>query len=271
MRYLSLHILSFFLGRKIFYNFNLNMIKLFSFFIGNNNFFSFVGSGEAFFLNRICNENPQLCIDVGANTGAYSEYILQNSKSKVIAFEPSKRSFKKLSILKKKYHDRIYFFNLGLGNKTKNSNLYYDKNNSLWANFNPEVHEIDYLKNNNLIEKSRIDKLDKIYNENKKIFNYSVKLLKIDTEGYEYEVLLGASKFIKKKKPEYIQIEYNWHHLFKNISLYKISKLLKDYETYKILPHSSGIIKVDPKRPENNYYNYSNYIFKLKKISEKNV
>ena len=93
-------------------NFNLNIIKLFSFFIGNNNFFSFKGSGEAFFLDKICNENPQLCLDVGANNGKYSEYILRNSKSKIVAFEPSNRSFKKLVKLKKKYRDRIFFFNL---------------------------------------------------------------------------------------------------------------------------------------------------------------
>ncbi len=53
--------------------------------------------------------------------------------------------------------------------------------------------------------------------------------------------------------------------MFKNVNLYKFSKLLKDYNVYKILPHSSGLLRVDPKRPENNYYNYSNYVFKLKK------
>ena len=91
-------------------------------------------------------------------------------------------------------------FNLSLGDKIRNLNLYYDKKNSLWANFNPEVNKIDYLKNNNLIEKSKVSKLDKIYSSNKKIFRDKVKLLKIDTEGYEYEVLLGALNFIKKKK-----------------------------------------------------------------------
>ena len=89
--------------------------------------------------------------------------------------------------------------------------------------------------------------------------------MKIDTEGYEYDVLLGARNFIKKKKPKYIQIEYNWHHLFKNVTLYKISKLLNNYDVYKILPYSSGLLKIYPKKPENNYYNYSNYVFKLKK------
>lgn len=271
MRNFIIYILSFFLGRKIFYNLNLNIIKLFLVFIGNNNSFSFKASGEAFFLDTICNENPQLCIDVGANVGDYSKYILKNSESKIIAFEPSKRSFKKLDKLKKKYQNRFSSFDFGLGNKNKNLNLYYDNKNSLWANFNPEVNEIDYLKDNKLIEKSKVRKLDKIYKLNKALFKDKIKLLKIDTEGYEYEVLLGAINFIKKKKPEYIQIEYNWHHLFKNINLYKISKLLTRYDVYKILPHSSGLLMVDPKRPENNYYNYSNYVFKLRNAYKKNV
>ena len=207
MRNLLVYILSFILGRKALYNFNLNIIKLFFVFIGNNNFFSFKASGEKLFLDKICNENPQLCIDVGANIGNYSKYILENSKSNIIAFEPSKKSYQKLDKLKTKYNSRLFTFNLGLGDKIKNLNLYYDRQNSLWANFNPEVNEIDYLRNNKLIEKCKISKLDKIYSSNKKIFKDKVKLLKIDTEGYEYEVLLGAINFIKKKKPKYIQIE----------------------------------------------------------------
>ena len=266
MRNFTVYILSFLLGKKIFYNLNLNVIKLFLVFIGNNNSFSFKGSGEAFFLDTICKEDHLLCIDVGANIGNYSRYILENSNSKIIAFEPSKQSFKKLNTLKKNFKNRIYTFNFGLGNRKKKLNLYYDKKNSLWANFNPEVNEIDYLKNNKSIEKSKIEKLDTIFFLNKKIFKERIKLLKIDTEGFEYEVLLGSIKFIKKNKPKYIQIEYNWHHLFKNVNLYKISKLLKDYQAYKILPHSSGLLKIDPKRPENNYYNYSNYVFKIKNV-----
>jgi len=265
MRNFILSFVIFFLGRKSFYNLNLSVIKLFSVLIGNNIFFSSKASGENYFLKKICQESPDLCIDVGANVGKYSEYIITNSKSKIIAFEPSKISYEQLSQLKKKYYNKIIIFNFGLGNKNKNLNLYYDKKNSLWSNYNPEVRDIHYLKNTNLIEKSKIKKLDTVFKNNKKKFDFDIKLLKIDTEGYEYEVLLGARKFIKQKTPKYIQIEYNWHHLFKNITLYKISKLLKTYDVYKILPYSGGLLKIDPKRPENNFYNYSNYVFKLKK------
>ena len=60
MRNFIVYILSFFLGRKILYNFNLNIIKLFLVFIGNNNSFSFRGSGEANFLDTICNEKSRI-------------------------------------------------------------------------------------------------------------------------------------------------------------------------------------------------------------------
>ena len=264
MRNFIIYTLSFIMGRKIFYNFNLNIIKLFFIFIGNNIFFSFKASGEELFLKKICHENPKLCIDVGANIGNYSKYILENSKSNVIAFEPSQKSYQKLSKLKIEFNKRLYAVDLGLGDKIANLNLYYARKDSLGSNFNPEVNKIDYLKNNKLVQKSKVSKLDTIFKLNKKIFKNKVKLLKIDTEGYEYEVLLGALNFIKIKRPKYIQIEYNWHHMFKNINLYKFSKLLKNYDVFKILPHSSGLLKVDPMRPENNYYNYSNYVFKLK-------
>ena len=163
-------------------------------------FFSAKVSGENYFLREICREKPNLCIDVGANIGKYSKFILMNSKSKIIAFEPSKMCFKELCRLKKKFPNKINIFNFGLGNHNKNLNLYYDKKNSLWSNYNPQVQNIYYLKNTNLIEKSKIKKLDKVYNDNKKKFNLDVTLLKIDTEGYEYDVLLGARNFIKKKK-----------------------------------------------------------------------
>ena len=123
----------------------------------------------------------------------------------------------------------------------------------------------NYLENNNKKLRCSIETLDNFIQNNKKLLNKKIDLIKIDTEGYEYEVLKGAKKTIKKFKPKYIQIEYNWHHLFKNINLYFFSQYLKEYDTYKILPFSKNLIKIDPKRPEHNYFNYSNIVFIRKK------
>lgn len=261
MKRVILNFLDFFFTREFLLPLNTIMVKLFIRFIGYNNHKSLSSSGEKKFLDLVCKNNPKICIDIGANIGEYSKYILENSNSKVIAFEPIKKSYKKLIHLNKIFKDRFYGFNIGIGEKNKISKIYYDENNLQWAHFNSEVKEIDYLKNTKKSSKSKIFTLDSFIKKNKKLINKKIDLIKIDTEGYELEVLLGANKTIKKFKPKYIQIEYNWHHLFKNVNLYYFSKILSEYKVYKIFPFSNRLIEIDPIKPENNYFNYSNIVF----------
>jgi hypothetical protein len=88
-----------------------------------------------------------------------------------------------------------------------------------------------------------------------------IDLVKIDTEGYEYEVLLGARETIEKRKPKFIQIEYNWHQMFKAQSLFTLASLLPNYVVYQLLPHGTGLNRVDASKPESNIYHYSNFVF----------
>ena len=62
-------------------------------------------------------EKPKICLDIGANVGKYSNYLLENSSTKVIAFEPLSKTFKKLIKIKKNYSDRFFIYNIGLGEK----------------------------------------------------------------------------------------------------------------------------------------------------------
>ena len=124
-----------------------------------------------------------------------------------------------------------------------------------------KIRVLLYLKNTKKSLKCKISSLDNFLIKNKKLSIKKIDLIKIDTEGYELEVLIGAKKTIEKFKPKYIQIEYNWHHLFKNVNLYYFSKVLKEYQAYKIFPFSKELIKINPERPEHNYFNYSNIVF----------
>ena len=257
--------LEFFFARKFLLPFNTILLKLIIRFLGYNNHKNFYSSGEIYFLKKVCEEKPKICLDIGANIGNYSSYLLENSSAKIIAFEPMPKTFSELRKIKKNYSDRFFICNIGLGHEKSRKNINYDNNNLQWANFNPEVNKIDYLKNNKKKIKCSLDTLDNFVKKNKKIFNSEIDLIKIDTEGFELEVLIGAKKTIKKLKPKYIQIEYNWHHLFKNINLYYFSKFLKNYDTYKILPFSKELLKINPVRPEHNYFNYSNIVFIRKK------
>ena len=103
--------------------------------------------------------------------------------------------------------------------------------------------------------------------KNKNIFPRKIDFLKIDTEGNDLKVLKGGLNFIKKYKPEFIQIEMNYHYLFDGENLYQFKKILNNYEVYKILPFNNGLLKVDENRPENNIFHLSNFLFIKKKKS----
>ena len=257
--------LEFFFARKFLIPINTILLKLVIRFLGYNNHKDFYSSGEIFFLRKVCMEKPKLCLDIGANVGKYSSFLLENSSAKIIAFEPMPKTFNELVKIKKNYSNRFFIYKLGLGQKKTKKNLYFDKNNLQWANFNPEVNKIKYLKYNNKKIMCSLDTLDNFIRKNKKLINSKIDLIKIDTEGFELEVLKGAEKTIKKFKPKYIQLEYNWHHLFKNTNLYYFAKHLKDYNTFKILPFSKDLLKINAEKPEHNYFNYSNIVFIRKK------
>ena len=98
--------------------------------------------------------------------------------------------------------------------------------------------------------------------------NEIIDFIKIDTEGYEFEVLDGAKNLLKEHQPKFIQIEFNWHQLLKGQTLYKLSNMIDFSDIFRILPNENGLIQIDPSRPENNIYHLSNYIFIRKDISK---
>ena len=71
-------------------------------------------------------------------------------------------------------------------------------------------------------EKVQIQTLDNLFlNELK-----SIDLLKIDTEGFEYEVLLGAKNLLENKKVNKIIIEFQNEDTYENYSPIKIHEFL---------------------------------------------
>ena len=115
-------------------------------------------------------------IDIGANIGKYSSYLLENSSAKIIAFEPMPKTFNELIKLKKKYPNRFFVNKMGLGQKKAQKFIYFDKDNLQWANFNSEVNKIDYLKNNKKKIMCSLDTLDNFIKRNRKIINSKIDL-----------------------------------------------------------------------------------------------
>ncbi len=132
----------------------------------------------------------KIVVDVGANLGIFSVMAAMSGAKKVYAFEPIPET---LAILKKtvakNYLENVILpIETAIGNVEGSIDIKYDGSGDQTATIS-----LDDKKKN--LRKIRITMLDTI------LKTEEVSFIKIDTEGYETEVLLGAKNIIKKYKP----------------------------------------------------------------------
>jgi FkbM family methyltransferase len=193
-------------------------------------------SGEKYLLKYLNKKNIKVIFDVGANVGQFANLILRtNPNATIYSFEPHPASFKKLSEIK---HDNFNCFNIGLGEKTSTMTLYdyKDKEGSSHAALSKDVITNIHNSEAQAIE-VEIKRLDDFCNENK---IDEIDFLKIDVEGFELDVLKGASHFIKDKKIKYIQFEFNSNNLISRTRLKDFEDILEGYNFYRLM--SDGMI-----------------------------
>lgn len=126
-------------------------------------------------------------IDIGASTGKTSvPYI--GKFEKIYCFEPNHKSFEELS-----QHKELICYNYALGDKTEIKELVMNDTTN-----NPEHGSISEERNKNWITGERFTVEVKRLDDFK--FD-SVDFIKIDTEQYEFQVVSGGIKTIKKHRP----------------------------------------------------------------------
>lgn len=229
---------------------------------GYNNCCNPQRTGEEKFIELISRHNPTLCLDIGANAGTYSKRLLELTDTHVIAFEPLPDAFLRLNTLQQRFPDRFRAVNKGVGECVKSQLLFFGESTSTHATFSPEVNEMEHLKhqNTNTTSVQMVD-LDSFMQNENYFPNTKLDLIKIDTEGYEYEVLKGATQTITKLRPKFIQIEFDLHQLYRKQTLLGLAALIPEYQAYQLLPHGSGLIKRDLNSASSNFYHYSNFVF----------
>tara|TARA_B100000902_G_C27202755_1_gene859959 strand:- start:281 stop:1084 length:804 start_codon:yes stop_codon:yes gene_type:complete len=223
---------------------------------GYDNYQNNTVSGESFFITSVLKpHNPKLIIDIGGNVGNYSEILLKNTSANVILFEPLDFVLEKAKDNLSSFDNRIEFINMGVGSAIEQTTINFNENATAHASFSSKVNKINYLNNNQSLTVD-VTTLDKFCSDRE---IKHIDFIKIDTEGFEEQVLLGAQNIISQAKPKFIQLENNWHQLFVGSSIYKFSQLLPNYVPY-ILTNNNWK-KVDPKNPLSNLYLFSNFIF----------
>lgn len=236
---------------------------------GYNNYSSILSkSGEMKLIMKLSCLNPSSFFDVGANIGQYSKVFSEVSDCQIFAFEPMTGSFR---VLEESFRSnrRVRCFNFALGASNYQTMISFNGEMDQLASISNEVKDIPYVGSNNVNQAEiTVRTLDSVVEElqlRDQLFR--IDILKIDTEGFEFEVLLGASNLLKNSPPMAIIIEFNWHQLMKGNSLYSFHKLLLNYSVFQVLPYGSGLRSIDPTIPSNNLFYYSNFLFLRKDLS----
>ena len=180
-------------------------------------------------LKIIFGSNINVSFDVGAHRGETIKIISKKFRLETIyAFEPLEKNFsllKKNTINIKKKIDSLTYFNFALGN-IKETKLMKDMVESSSSTLNQIDENSNYYKRKKFLlglsnKKSYFEKKVKLEKAKSIIINKKIKkldFLKIDTEGYEYNVIRGFEEKIKL-----VSVILFEHHYDLMINLYPIN------------------------------------------------
>jgi FkbM family methyltransferase len=143
-----------------------------------------------------------ICFDIGANIGYYTllESRIVGDEGRIIAIEPSPINFKQLQKnIKNENANNVELYQLAGGDKNGTIQFLLDPHSNLSRIISKEeskkavgeIVEVPVKKLDSFLDESSIKKLD---------------LIRMDVEGYEFNILEGMKNSIKKFRPM-IQME----------------------------------------------------------------
>lgn len=132
--------------------------------------------------------NPEgIIIDVGANIGDTTIGLLQNCKNSILAIEPSDIYFpyleENIHKLPESENNRIYCFQKFIGTGNIGGEFSH-------ANGTARIKEKISSRSVNFTS------LDDLVDD-----QTSIELIKVDTDGYDYDVLISSEEILKKSEP----------------------------------------------------------------------
>ena len=151
---------------------------------------------ECELLQRIVNKDS-ICLDIGANVGTYTLYLAHLAKH-VYAFEPHPENFKQLQE-NTKLLGNVTVSNTALSNTTGHKTLFTCPTD----NGMHRLYESKWCEGGEKI-RVPVSMVDIIFQDLKDKINF----VKIDVEGYEYNVINGMMRILSQYKPI---IMMEWH------------------------------------------------------------
>lgn len=195
-----------------------------------------------FFFKKNLGKKVLNIIDIGAHKGETIDFFFKNFNiNKIISFEPNHKLYQNL---KNKYLNKkisIFNYGVGLNNEEKKLNILVDSASSTFNEINTNTkyfkRKEKFLllgKNDTFFlgsQKVKIVNLSKFILEKEKV----IDVLKIDTEGFEFNILKGIEKE-DFKKIHYIYFEHHYDLMIKKKYKFSdINYLLKNNNFNQIL------------------------------------
>ena len=181
-------------------------------------------------VNSFKHNDIGLVLDVGANKGQFALNLRRAGYvGLIISFEPLPKEHKILELLSKQDNEWIIFKRCALGEKKEESyNINYSMN-SVSSSILPILKEhTDSSLESIYIDKIQIE-IEKLDDHMKYIESFNKNIfLKIDTQGYEMNVLKGSEKIMNNIKG--IQCEFSLSNLYEGQADWKkLYKYIEDF------------------------------------------
>lgn len=198
---------------------------------------------EMLFLMDFLREDD-VFVDVGANVGVYSILASGVAGAYSISFEPVPSTFARLkrNIAYNNLQDKVQLHNLGIGDKSEKL-LFSDSLDAI----NHVIQTPQYDGSTIMVD---VTTLDLILND------IAVHLLKIDVEGFEANVLKGATQILQKQDLKAVIIETNGLSNQYEFDQDYIHEKLTDagFAAFDYIPSEKKLRPITTMNPDNTIY-----------------
>lgn len=168
-----------------------------------------------YMVNNIGIKNGDIIIDVGANIGEFTMGVQRKWDVTIIAIEPEKKEYE--CLCKNTKQTNTTTENIALYSKPGEMTIYSKNSTNDTSLFKIE----NYESKRNIY----VDTLDNVIDKLK--INDSIKLLKLEAEGAEPEILMGAKRSLKRI--EFVTADCGPERgLNKETTLVQVTNILKD-------------------------------------------
>lgn len=185
---------------------------------------------EIQWIEKLCSKKG-ITVDIGAACGQYTFLLAQHSKL-CYAFEPREKQAKELVFLASHSRTNIKVEQYALSDKEGECEFYITEGAEGLSSLEPTTENSNYTQKKTIVRRK---KLDDYRLEN-------VSFIKIDVEGHEQSVIIGASETINRWKPV-LMIEIEKRHNAKSYQIILKHLVAMGYDGFFLIENKWKKIK----------------------------